>query len=143
VTIHFQRVPEGGSLPPAEPGWWKARYFLDGQKYGATFPCPDDIGALADELQVKANELGVDVQLLTAADDRWMVLPPVLVTRYAFVVRWPDGREPELASRNGRLVVSTDKTELCPPYEPVVFTGDPRWTVGVTDQEDRRAASTP
>jgi hypothetical protein len=55
------------------------------------------------------------------------------VTRYAFVVRWPDGREPELATRDGRLVVSTDKTVLCPPYEAVVFSGDPAGTVGVTD----------
>jgi hypothetical protein len=54
--------------------------------------------------------------------------------RYAFVIRWPDGREPELATRNGRLVVSVDRATLCPPYDPVVFSGDPAWTVPVTDE---------
>jgi hypothetical protein len=63
------------------------------------------------------------------------------VTQYAFVVRWRDGREPELATRNGRLVVSTDKTVLCPPYDPVVFSGNPAWTVPVADEPVPERAS--
>lgn len=134
MTIHFRRIAKGTPYP-AEPGGWKARYYRDGQKFVATFPRPVDepeIRAALAELQVKANELGVAVQYLVC--DHWLNVEPQAAARYAFVVRWPDGREPELATRNGRLIVSPDKTVLCPPYEPVVFSGDPAWTVPVVDE---------
>lgn len=69
-----------------------------------------------------------------AARPKGFVLNPEAMTRYAFVVRWADGREPELATRHGQLVASTDKTVLCPPYEAVVFSGDPAWAVPVADE---------
>jgi hypothetical protein len=76
----------------------------------------------------------VDSEAFSSPPVEWRVVVPEQPTRYAFVVRWTDGREPELATRNGRLVVETDKTVLCPPYEPVVFSGDPTWTVRVVDE---------
>jgi hypothetical protein len=154
VTVHFQRIPRGGAYPGMDAKSWRsgelagmvrARYYLAGQKFVAVFR-PSDAGPEAD-LRPTVEQIGVAVQYMpighaplvdseafSSPPVEWRVVVPEQPTRYAFVVRWTDGREPELATRNGRLVVETDKTVLCPPYEPVVFSGDPTWTVRVVDE---------
>lgn len=154
MTVHFQRIPQGGAYPGMDAKAWRsgelagmvrARYYLAGQKYVAVF-LPSDVGPEAD-LRPTVEQIGVAVQYMpigraplvdseafSSPPVEWRMVVPEPATRYAFVVRWPDGREPELATRNGRLVVSTDKTVLCPPYDPVVYSGDPAWTVPVADE---------
>lgn len=137
MTIHFQRIPQGGSYPPAEPDWWKARFYLGGQKYVAVFPPPDvadvmAVRAVGDELQAKANELGVAVQLLVRPNDLWNEITPQPVERYAFVITTEAGAE--LVTRGGRLVVAKDPGVLAPPCVAVKFSGDPAWTVPVADE---------